>query len=381
MNIIDIPNAASAINKHTLEKGSLVMRYVHVIDSLILGGAERLLCNFIKEHKRINKDAEHYLIFLRDDKPLITIIEEYIEGYFIINFSKYNWLGSILKFRRRIKKLKPHIVHSHLFYSTIVSRVGTPKDIPVVSTYHNMEYCKESPNFSPKYAYVDRLTFSTKKHFSIYVSNAVKDCVQNGVPAQINHSCVIPNFVTSDYLYQYEYNDDNQIRMIAVGNLKKVKNHLYALKEIASVSHINVSLDIYGAGLLHDELLAFIKEKGLKVRLMGRGNITSSLLCSYDLFLLPSLSEGMPVSLIEAITSGLPSLISDLPQLRETAENAALYFSPTKPGSLSSLLETIYQNKKRLIPLSAAAKVLAVKYSWEHHYNAIQKVYNQVLNK
>jgi glycosyltransferase involved in cell wall biosynthesis len=167
--------------------------------------------------------------------------------------------------------------------------------------------------------------------------------------------------------------------MISVGNLKKVKNHIYALREILMTRNLDITLDIYGSGNLFQELTSFIKDNNLKVRILTAEKITTALLCDYDFFLLPSLSEGMPVSLIEAIVSGVPSLISNLPQLRETAGNSALYFSPHEKGSLADLLIDVSKRKDQLISLSEATKKIAGKYSWEYSYNAIEGVYQRLL--
>ncbi|HKZ67501.1 MAG TPA: glycosyltransferase [Chitinophagaceae bacterium] len=354
------------------------MKILHIIDSLAIGGAEMLLCNFIKQYNREQPDSRHFIITLNQDLSLLPVIKEHIEGNVVIKFSKARALKSIIELKKAIKKQSPDIIHSHLFYSTMLARLAAGK-IPVVSTYHNMEYCKESPNYSGNYIFLDKLTFSKKRNYSIYVSNAVKTCVQKGVPAQIGHAVTIPNFVTNEFSYQYNYNDNKELRLVAVGNLKKVKNHLFALKEIASLNHPGITLDIYGEGNLHDDLAEFIGRHALKVRLMGKTIITSMLLCEYDAFLLPSLSEGMPVSLIEAIVSGLPSLVSDLPQLQETAGNSALYFSPANTGSLASLLKEVYNNKKQLINLSCEARLLAGKYSWQNYFGSVEDVYQQVL--
>lgn len=357
------------------------MKILYLIDSLTTGGAEILLCNFIKEYKHDFPDSKHYIITLNKDISLLPSIKEYIEGIETIAFNERRVLFTLWVLKKSIKKIKPDLIHAHLFYSTMLGRLASGKSIPVISSYHNMEYCKESPYYSFKYPLIDKLTFNPKRHFCIYVSNAVKTCVQHGVPSQIHHSAVISNFVPNEFKHKYNFCNIKKLKLISVGNLKKVKNHLFVLKEISSLADLNITLDIYGEGEMHNELKEFIQSHSLKVRLMGKGNITSDLLCQYDAFLLPSLSEGMPISLIEAIVSGLPSFISDLAQLKETAENTALYFSPTQPGTLSALLKQVYEKKQILIDLSENTKVIGAKYRWKHHYEAIEKVYKNCLSK
>lgn len=106
--------------------------------------------------------------------------------------------------------------------------------------------------------------------------------------------------------------------MISVGELSLRKNHkvvINALAELRNKEFVNyIKYMIAGSGELWDELNALIEEKGLKetVQLLGYRNDINDLCKVADLFVLPSLQEGLPVALMEAMASGLPCIASKI---------------------------------------------------------------------
>jgi glycosyltransferase involved in cell wall biosynthesis len=133
-------------------------------------------------------------------------------------------------------------------------------------------------------------------------------------------------------------------------------------------------VDIYGEGDLRNELQQQIDENKVNVHLKGRYDISSKLYNDYDLFIMTSKIEGMPVALIEALTSGMPSLLPDhLPVMKELAEDSAWYFNSIE--ELAQLLENI--NKKELVFSSLRAKALSEKYSLRSYVNSLRNLYSE----
>ncbi len=110
-------------------------------------------------------------------------------------------------------------------------------------------------------------------------------------------------------------------RVLLVGRLVPVKNHLHFLAAVAPLlsSRPDLRVAIAGDGPLRTELARAIRELGLEgsVELLGARSEVQQLLATAHLFALPSLSEGCSVSLIEAMASGVPAIGSDVPGVRE----------------------------------------------------------------
>lgn len=100
-----------------------------------------------------------------------------------------------------------------------------------------------------------------------------------------------------------------------VGRLADQKNYPFALELMAKLRHTMPDAILVAAGNGPDEdmLRDMIEKLGLKnqVKLLGRRADVNRLYQAFDLFLMPSLYEGFPVAAVEALSSGLPALLSD----------------------------------------------------------------------
>jgi glycosyltransferase involved in cell wall biosynthesis len=114
---------------------------------------------------------------------------------------------------------------------------------------------------------------------------------------------------------------------VAVGNLYPVKGHLYAIDALARLAdrHPSVHLAICGRGELEGALLERAREQGLgrRVHLLGLRSDVPAVLAAADLFVMPSLSEGLPLALLEAMFAGRPIVASDVGQVRVALANGA----------------------------------------------------------
>jgi glycosyltransferase involved in cell wall biosynthesis len=100
-----------------------------------------------------------------------------------------------------------------------------------------------------------------------------------------------------------------------VGSFIAVKNHEFLLDIIDKAYKIDnrISAILVGSGELKEQIMIIAKERHLEnvIQFLGvRGDI-SNLLSAMDLFILPSVYEGLPVSLVEVQANGLPALVSD----------------------------------------------------------------------
>lgn len=142
-----------------------------------------------------------------------------------------------------------------------------------------------------------------------------------------------------------------------VANFKKVKNHACLVRAAENLkdSYPHLRFLFVGTGFPGDpynsegEVRDLIRKFGLKERIILTGyqeNIPD-MLPAFDAFCLPSISEGMPVSLLEAMAAGVVVIGSRVRGIREvvTHRETGLLFSPNNDSDLASLIEEILKSQ------------------------------------
>jgi len=112
-----------------------------------------------------------------------------------------------------------------------------------------------------------------------------------------------------------ELNVENNFVVGMVGRLSEEKNNLYALELMPRVLKEipNAVLVVAGNGPDEEIFRIKVQQLGLQecVRQLGRRSDVDRLYQAFDVYLLPSFTEGFPVAAVEALSSGLPALLSD----------------------------------------------------------------------
>src|SRR5699024_7176133 len=106
----------------------------------------------------------------------------------------------------------------------------------------------------------------------------------------------------------------DDILLFSIGELNNNKNHEIILKAIAKAENKNIHYAIAGQGLLKLGLheLAIALNISSQIHFLGYRKDIPELLSAADIFVFPSLREGLSVSLMEAMASGLPVIASDI---------------------------------------------------------------------
>jgi glycosyltransferase involved in cell wall biosynthesis len=350
------------------------IKILHIIDSLEKGGAEKLLVDCMSEIQKAHPEAEQYLWTLhtyQDEFSIPKNIKRISRNISMINF--FSTIRAVNKF---ITENKITVIHAHLIDSILVSRFLKSNSIrKKVFTYHNFYYSSNFVYYSWWRTLVEKITYK-KKYTSIFVSKEIKTTTEV-VRGRNPNDLVLDNFFNPAFKYQYKVDASvNTLKMVIVANLRETKNLFLAVKEMALLKNYPVSLDIYGEGNLREELQKEINKEGVAITLKGRQLITPELLSNYDIFLLTSISEGLPIALLEAMATGLPSLLPDhLPMFKEVAANSSICYSIKKEGELSEKIKFILNNKTELIKLSEDTKVRIKNYQATEYINVLLQTY------
>ncbi len=234
-------------------------------------------------------------------------------------------------------------------------------------------YLLEEPNFFSKIIFI-----VSKILFKFEVLSISKNICKT---LKIENYRYFPPYIKKKKFIRKKVNKKN-LKIISIGNINKVKNHLFAIKCLSKLNS-NFEYDIVGAKIntqenLYYSLQKFINKKKLKNKIILRGFQKQleieKILKKKDIFLLPSITEGCPVSLLEALSEGkicICSKVGDIPLIIKNNFNGFLF--DLNEESLLNILKKIkkmnYKNLKKI--QLEAVKTINKKFSNINYYSAI----------
>ena len=168
---------------------------------------------------------------------------------------------------------------------------------------------------------------------------------------------------------------------LSVGELNKNKNQLFVLENLKEYfqQDSNMHYLICGVGPLQNQIQDWITRNHLdsQIHLLGYRNDVRSILYGVDVFFSPSLREGLPVSVMEAMVVGVPIIASNVRGNRDLIKNAknGLLFEIGNSEQLKQRFESLYKNPSYGKELASQAREDVRKYSKEHIDKMILELY------
>jgi len=351
---------------------------LHIIDNLSRGGAETMLVAVTK-----NLPDYHNIIVTLNE------VNEFEEGEvkcdelicLKLKSPKFVPLAAI-KLRAIIKEKKVDLVHSHLFWSTVIARFGVPKKIPLITTIH--AFVATSIEYSPWHMKaIEKLTYKIRKSYIVADAKGALDEYFSFIDVKPHNASPLYSFVNTEFLKECAAKakkENKTFRLVSVGNLKTQKNHRFLLEAFKELKDEDITLDIYGKGILQEELQQTIDEHHLKVTLKGQAVNINEQLQQYDLFIMSSSYEGLAVSVLEAMAIGMPILLTDIMSFKEQCDDTADYYELDNKHDFISKLFSLKNNRQRLQALSTACKKrVQENYTLQKHLESLTAIYHKEL--
>jgi glycosyltransferase involved in cell wall biosynthesis len=294
--------------------------------------------------------------------------------------------ADIFKAAKRLKIIiqenKVDLVHSFLYWSIVVARLACGKKIPHIFSLSTMmaEHIYTHKWYSRYTQLIDLITYKSN-HVVIAPTKEVLKDFDRSIRIK-GKARVLYNFVLNDFFNnQIEYSHKpDKLKLVAVGNLKDVKNYQVLIDAFKLFDNLPVTLDIYGEGAIRDSLQKQITENKLAITLKGSSNKIYNVLTQYDAFVMSSFVEGFGISAAEAMSIGLPLLLSDIKVLREVSQSNALFFDPYSAQSFLVVIKSILSGKQDLNMLSEKGKIISQKnYTKEKYIEALLSLYKETI--
>jgi len=294
------------------------MKIVHMVETLDVGGLERFTVNLASEQRQAGHDVSVYCLI--HGGPFER--HAAAAGIPVRIFHKAPGLSPSLVWRlvRQLRRDAPGVVHTHNpaahFYGACAARfagVGA-----VVNTRHGEATTSGRIDVERYFRSVMPLTGRV-----VCVSDASRDAlVQRGVPSR--KTVVIRNGIAlDDFVRTKPVSTGGGIHFGTLGRLSPVKGHRSLIEAFANVSRRlpDARLTIGGDGPLLEELRSDVHRLGLDDRVLLPGTVQDvpAMLRSFDIFVLSSKSEGLPMVILEAMAAGLPIVSTRVGGIPEVA--------------------------------------------------------------
>ena len=255
-----------------------------------------------------------------------------------------------------VEKEKFDVIHCHTPIGGVLGRLlGKVCGVKIIYTAHGFHFFKgvSKKNWLFYYPieyllskYTDTLITINEEDFNLAkLKFKAKNIFKiNGVGLD-TQKFYIENFDKKSYREKLGLNEEDFV-ILSVGELSDRKNHIIGIKAIQKLKNeypeISFKYLIVGNGVNLEKYQEYIKQNNLEnnVKLLGRRSDIVELNMISDIFLFPSLQEGLPVALMEAIASGKSIVCSNIrgnEDLIENGKNGFLYNNP----SINELKEKI----------------------------------------
>lgn len=315
------------------------LRILHLIGSTGLYGAERWVLALMRASNSDKVDM--MLINLVDcDCPQSQVVSAAKQrGLFAIDFvtgGKFNPLAAV-RLAKWIKKHQINIVHGHGFKSDVIGLLSARlSGCKVVTTPHG--WSQEGNNKLRIYESIDRWLFKYMDMVCPLSSDLAKG-LSNG-----NNIRLIRNGVDVEEVLASTPSDKTNRNCYLIGYVgqlieRKDLNTLFEAFKILCEDNKDIRLVVIGDGHLKDALKAKARQLLIEnqVEFMGYRQDATSMLKVFDIFVLPSLMEGIPRCIMEAMAAGVPVIVSDIPGNRDlvVSGETGLLFSPGNSQDLA----------------------------------------------
>lgn len=300
------------------------LRILYIISGLSTGGAEVSLVEICKEAVKLG----HKVKIVSLTSPSSEFVKRFDNKIEIITInlrSKKELIYSLHQIRGLIHSYNPDVIHSHMIHANLFGAFckmfGIIKQ-PLFATAHSTN----EGRLSILYKFFNRFF-----NGSIHISKAGLEIYRKKRYFRKYTSFYIPNGVAPPDIISFFGIPRSEKRFITLGRLVKLKNHTLMIDAVinAHECYPDISLSIFGTGPLFHELEYYIKSKNASSYIFMMGETEDPLreLLQSNYFLLSSDWEGMPMSLLEACSAGLPSVVTDVGSCKEIVSNLPLCFA------------------------------------------------------
>ncbi|MCC6457175.1 MAG: glycosyltransferase family 4 protein [Caldilineaceae bacterium] len=378
-------------------------KVLYVINGLGTGGAERSLAELLPYFRRAGISPTIACFYRRAEGVENQVIAQ---GFPVKFLDEHRRLPArVAALRRLIAAEQPEIIHTTIFEADLVGRLAAiGSRCKVLTSLVNTSYDRvrlNDPNVSRnKLRLVQLLDGWTARHLTDHfhaITHTVKQSAMQSLGISAERITVIErgrdparlgeNSAERHVAARHRLGlDDGCLVLLNVGRQEFQKGQRYLVEAIAQLAPTRPRLVLLIAGRQGNasaELQGLCRQKKVidQVRFLGHRDDIPELLAAADLFVFPSLYEGLGTALIEAMALGLPIVASKIPAIAEVVEEGknALLVQPASPVELANAIDTLLTDSNRAARFSQQSRdIFENRFTLERSASRMVELYHRI---
>jgi glycosyltransferase involved in cell wall biosynthesis/protein-tyrosine-phosphatase len=372
------------------------LRVCHIMSADLWAGAEvqvATVASYLVERPDVNLTA-----VLLNEGPLARELRRLGVSVTIVDETRYNAARILTRLTRFLRANEFEVVHTHRYKDNVLGAVAAKlAGVPhVIRTVHGLNEPTRGWARAKAWAYdaLDRATLWCFADRIIAVSKRMAETLKESVrrPTAVIH---IHNGVDLRKVKATRARDEvrrglgigsRALLIGTVGRLSPVKGHAYFLRaaRLVLAQERDARFLVVGDGPLRDELVASAARLGVDRACLFLGPRTDvyDLVVAMDVFVLPSLDEGIPMALLEAMALGTPvvaTAVGGIPEI-VTHRTTGLLVKPRHERGLADACLELARDRDWAQTLTARARrVVEEEFSYERNGHALMEVYRHVI--
>ncbi len=365
-----------------------MINVLRVVSNLGTGGVQRRLVSLLPyiDNKKFN-----ITVCAFKDGPLKQTLTEVGSKVFIVPRKfKFDPL-CIIRLFKIIKSEKIQIVHTHAHKPNTTARIAAilARAPVIIANEHNVDEWK-----STFQKLIDCFLSRFTNRIIVVSKGVQKFCQSTGIP-----SCkfrLIYNGVEVDKFKNKNFREikrkelginENACVVGTVGRIHPQKGHEFLIQVVEKllVEHQSLIFLIIGEGYLKNEFILKVKSLNLSknILFLGEREDIPELLSCMDIFVLPSIREGFPNTILEAMASSLPVVATDVGGVRELiiANETGFIVPPADIPALYESLSKLIKDKDLRVQMGNAGFERVKEFSIEKMAKETEDLYQELIKK
>lgn len=362
-----------------------LINLIHIIPDLGTGGAEKLVIDLCKNIDKEKINCKIVSLYSSNNTIYEKIAKENSIEIEYLNKRPGLDISIVKKIIKIIKKSHVDVIHTHLYVTPYVYLAnllsGKKKWIHTVHNIAEKEFCRGTVKFLMKYLYRNKIVVP------IAISKTIHESIRNFYNISTDEIRCIYNGIDTTKFVKSSYNEckkNKEIQFIHVGRFNKQKNHRLLVRSFNDAIKVNnnIKLKLIGDGELRKEVQEYVNELGLKDNIEFKG-IKEDIpleMNSSDVFILSSDWEGLPISILEAMSCGLPIISTDAGGVKDIVNNNynGIIVDIGDYNALTKAILEISKDSQKRLDMGIRSKEISTMYDIKNITNQYQILYQML---